>query len=1046
MKHVTLLTFPRRKSRPDLFMRVLLGLMLFALVANAQDVVVKGKVVDEAGSSMPGVNIVLKGTTSGTTSDQNGEFALSVSGSDAVLTFSFIGYATQEVALNGRTSIDVQLQPDVQSLSEVVVIGYGTQRREAITGSVASISGNTMREVAGANITQSLQGRLPGVEMTQTSTRPGAAMQIRIRGSRSLSADNSPLIVLDGIPFPGAINDIDPNSIKSIDILKDASATAIYGSRGANGVILVTTNRGRKGQKTQISYNAFYGVKDVFAKFPMMDGPQFAKLRAEALRTVSELGMGATYPASADEVEGTNTDWQDLLYRTGKMVSHDLNVTKGTENGSYVVGIGYYNDEGVIPTNSFQRMSLRAAMDQEVGKYFRFGITSNNSYGFQQGDQVGVGDALGSSPLASPYDQNGNLKRATFASQDPYRVWTRKSIEDVADLWLSESKALASYNSLYGEVELPWVKGLKYRMNVGLSIRSVMGGSFTGRGVTNATDPNALSAASINHSLTTNWAVENLLTYDRAFGKHEINFVGMYSAQEDKTNSSAITARDLPADHFQYYNLGFAEGEVTINPSDQRYVVRGLTSWMGRIMYSYDDRYMLSATVRSDGASVLAPGHKWHTYPAISAGWNLGSEPFMQNIAVFDALKLRVGYGVTSNQAVLPYTTLGQLDTRPYNFGDNGDASYSTGYYISELPNENLGWEFTETWNVGLDFGLFNGRLSGTLEYYKQHTKDILLQVGLPPTAGVPTYLANVGQTQNKGFELSLNGIIIQPEDPRGFTLEAGFNLYVNRSELLALNSGETRNEGNWWFVGHPLNVIYDYERIGIWQQDDPYLNVLEPGGNVGMIKVKYTGDYAPDGTPTRPIGPADRQIIEFDPNFQGGFSTRLGYRGFDLSIVGAFKNGGTVISTLYGSSSYLNLMSGRHNNVNVNYWTPENTGGTYPRPGGATAGDNPKYGSTLGYFDASYLKIRTISLGYNFTKSKWMESVGIDQLRVYFTAQNPLVMFSPYYKESGMDPETNSYGNQNQAVNTAIQSRFPVIANNAPSTRNYLIGLNLTF
>ena len=1027
----------------------LLLLLIFhsPLAVGQTGVRVSGTVVGDDGVVLSGVSIRASDGSASTSTDNNGHFLIQVP-ANSVLVVSYLGYTTREITVGGSDQqLTVTLETESSTLDEVVVVGYGTQRKEAVTGSVSSISGDVMREVPSANITQALQGRLPGVQMTQTSTRPGAGMQIRIRGTRSLTASNDPLLVLDGIPFAGSINDIDPNSIKSIDILKDASATAIYGSRGANGVILVTTHRGQKGQKARISYNAFDGVKDVFSKFPMMNGPQFARLRAEALRTVEELGMGATYPNSDDESDDVNTDWQDLLYQTGRTMSHDLNVSKGSEKGNYSIGMGYFKDKGVVPTNEYSRISLRAAVDQEAGKYIRFGLTSNSSYGFTEGNQVGVGDALGSSPLASPYDADGNLKRATFASQDVYRVWTKGTVRDVRDLWLSETKTLGSYNNLYGEVKIPGVEGLQYRLNLGLNIRQTAGGSFTGIGVTNATDPNAPSVASINHSLTTNWAIENLLTYDRTFaGKHNINVVALYSAQENRYNSSAITARDIPADHFQYYNLGFAEGEVTINPGDQGYSKSGLVSWMGRVMYDYDNRYMLSATVRSDASSVLAPGHKWHTYPAISAGWNIANESFMASTTWLDQLKLRIGYGETSNQAVGPYATLGRLNTRPYNFGDNGEDSYATGYYISELPNQNLGWEYTETWNFGLDFGLFGNRLTGTVEYYKQHTKDILLRVDLPSTTGVGSYVSNIGETENNGLELSFNGVIIESDEPGGFTWEAGVNLYANRNKLLALTSGQERNEGNWWFVGHPINVIFDYEKIGLWQEGDPYLDILEPGGNVGMIKVKYAGEFNPDGTPVRTIGAEDRQILKFDPNFEGGFTTRFGYKGFDLGLVAAYKNGGRLISALYGGTSYLNLLSARHNNVNVDYWTPENQDATYPRPGGLTAGDNPKYANTLGYFDASYLKVRTITLGYNFNGGEWMDRAGIDQLRLYVTAQNPFVLFSPYHKESGMDPETNSYGDQNQAVTTQIQSRLPIVASNAPSTRSYLIGLNLTF
>ncbi|WP_207533991.1 SusC/RagA family TonB-linked outer membrane protein [Desertivirga arenae] len=1030
------------------------GFLLFLLFISissatyAQTKRITGTVVDENSQPLPGAAVKAKSGAAGATTDVNGKFSITLAANETILVVSFVGYTNKEVRIGSQTSITIKLAPDSRSLQEVVVIGYGTQRREAVTGSVSSVGGETLREVPATNITQSLQGRLPGVEMTQTSSRPGAGMQIRIRGTRSLSTNpgngqDDPLVVLDGIPFSGSINDIDPNNIKSIDILKDASATAIYGSRGANGVILVTSFRGQKGQAARVSYNSFYGIKSVLSQFPMMDGPQFAKLRAEAARTVDELGRGGKFSPSADEADNASTNWQDLLYRDGKTMSQDVNFSNGSEKGNFSIGAGYYLDESVLPTNNFKRYSLRAAMDQEAGKYLKFGLTSNNSYGITQGNQVGIGDALGASPLASPYDQNGNLKRATFASIDPYRVWTKESIEEVEDRWLSESKGFGSYNNLYGEMRIPGIEGLKARVNLGLNIRTTAGGFFTGVGVTSSTNPNELSGAGINNSLMTDWTVENLLTYDKTFGKHQLNVVGLYSAQENTFNRSDISVADLAAEHFQYYNLGQALGNITINPDNQGRQVWGLLSYMGRVMYNFDNRYMLSAALRSDGSSRLAPGHKWHTYPAVSAGWNIGQEAFMQDFTALSSLKLRAGYGVTSNQAVLPYTTLGRLGVRYYNFGDAGADSYENGYIIDQLPSPRLGWEFTNTWNFGLDFGLFKGRLNGTMEYYKQHTTDILLYLNLPSTAGVPGYTDNIGETENKGFELSLNGTII--DNPKGLKWEAGFNIYTNRNKLVALSSGADRNEGNWWFVGQPINVIFDYERTGLWQAGDPYLNVLEPGGNVGMIKVKYTGDYDANGVPVRQIGAADRQIIKYDPDFQGGFNTRLAYKGFDLNLVAAFKGGGKLISTFYGSSSYLNLLNGRHNNAVVDYWTPENTGAKYPRPGGITAGDNPKYMSTMAYFDASYLKIRTISLGYNFS-GKWMRAAGINNARAYVTAQNPFILFSPYYKESGMDPEPNSYANQNQAVNTQIVQRLPVVGSNVPSTRNYLLGLNFTF
>lgn len=1022
---------------------LLLLLCVIPLWSFAQNVHVKGTVKDSTGESVIGASILQKGTTNGIISDVDGNFTLDVP-QNAVLVVSFVGYQKQEIPVNGKSSLTIILKEDTELLEEVVVIGYGTQRKEAVTGSVASMKGDDLRQIQTGNITNALQGRIAGVEMIQTSSKPGAAMQIRIRGTRSLTASNDPLIVLDGIPFAGSINDIDPNSIKSLDILKDASATAIYGSRGANGVILITTNRGSIAQKAQVSYNGYYGVKNAI-KFSMMNGPEFAKLRADAAKTIQELGSSnAPWTNSEDESDNINTDWQDMMYRTGIVTNHDINVTKGNDNGNYAFGGSYYLDQSPIPTQQYSRIALRASIDQNIGKYVKVGLSSNNSYSFSQGNQINTENALGNSPLANPYDENGNLKRVVKSSStDEYQIWTKEQYENASDKWMSDSKSIASYNSLYGEISTPWIEGLKYRVNLGLNVRTGTGGSFTGIGVTSKRDLNAPSSASINNSLTTNWAIENMLTYDHTFTeKHNINIVALYSAEQTRYNKSDISAKDLPADHFQYYNLGMATGEVTINPNNQAYSESGLMSWMGRVMYSYDDKYMASATFRADASSRLAPGHQWHSYPAVSIGWNMNKEGFMEGIEWIDQLKLRVGYGETSNQAVNPYKTLGLLDTRHYNFAEN----YLTGYTLTELPNANLGWEYTTTWNYGINFSLFNSRLSGSIEYYTQHTKDILLSVKLPSTSGVGSYMANIGETQNKGFEISLNGTIL--DNVNGWTWTAGFNLYHNKNTLLSLTSGQDRDEGNWWFVGHPINVIYDYEKIGLWNRDDPdfqYLDILEPGGNEGMIKVKYTGERDENGKPLRKIGTDDRQIIEVDPDFQGGFNTRVAYKDLDLTIVGGFQSGGILYSSLYGATSNLNLLTGRHGNVKVDYWTPENTDAKYPRPGGILSADNQKYANSMALFSGSYLKIRTITLGYNIPKSV-LKHFGVNSLRIYATAQNPFVLFSPYSNETGLDPEPNSQYNENQAFNSINNKGLAVVGYSTPATRNFLFGINLSF
>jgi TonB-linked SusC/RagA family outer membrane protein len=998
--------------------------------------------MDESGNALVGANVIIQGTDNGAVTDLDGKFELDVP-ANATLVFSYMGFETQIIAVGDQTEIKVNLKADATVTEEVVVIGYGSVRKESVTGSVASMGGEELRNVPSANITQALQGRVSGVQLDQTSTKPGASMQIRIRGTRSLNADNNPLIVLDGIPFAGNISDIDPSSIKNLDILKDASATAIYGSRGANGVILITTNKGMAGQKPRITYNGSYGIKDVFAKYPMMTGPEFVQLRTY---TNSIVG-GNRYNNTVDESNDANTDWQDLLYQRGSIMNHDIGISGGSEKGSYSMGASYLKDEGVVPLQDFSRFSMRFSADQEIGKYLRVGLSSNNNYSVTNGNSLGaVGQALGNSPIANIYNADGTIKqRFMQATSGSTWVSTRDVLRNLDDKYVNQSRVFATYNSLYAEVKIPGIEGLKYRLNLGLNYRQNMTGSYTGVGVFSGTSTNNSSASVLNEN-TLDWTVENLLTYDRTFAeKHKINAVALYSAAQNKFNSTDVSVLDITSDAFQFYNLGQATGAITINPDNQKYRVSGLISYMGRVMYSYDDRYMLSVTARSDGSSRLAKGSEWHTYPAVSAGWNISKESFMENISLINNLKLRVGYGQTSNQSVDPYKTLGLLSTRSYNFA----STNTVGVYPSELSNENLGWEYSETWNFGLDFSILKNRLSGTFEYYAQKTKDVLLSVSLPATTGIASYMANIGKTENKGIEFTLNGVIL--DDFNGWTWEAGINLYANRNKLVSLASGRTKDEGNWWFVGRSINVIYDYEKVGLWQAEDQYRNILEPGGNVGMIKVKYTGDYAADGTPLRAINASDRQIIDLDPDFMGGFNTRVGYKGFDLSVVGTFKSGGLLNSMLYGSGGYLNNLNTRSgNNVKVDYWTEDNTGAKYPRPNGV-GGDNPKYGSTLGYFNASYLKIRTITLGYDLTNIKSIKNLGISQLRCYFTVQNPFVMFSPYKKESGMDPETNSTADQNSAVPIASTSTSPlarllIIGTNTPSTRNYLIGINLTF
>ena len=987
---------------------------------------VTGRVNDSQGPLI-GATVMVKGTSNGVVTDIDGNFNLNAA-PGSTLVISYVGYVTQEITVGNQSFISVNLKEEGRVLNDVVVIGYGTQRKEAVTGSVASVKGDMLREVPAGDVTNALQGRVAGVQMMQTSSKPGASMQIRVRGSRSLTASNDPLIVLDGIPFAGTISDIDPNNIKAMDILKDASATAIYGSRGANGVIMITTYKGMQDQEPVVKYNMYVGFKKNFARYPMMNGDQLKRLREYS-------GQYQPVYTNGDEEEGMNTDWQDMLFKTAFTTNQDLSVSGGTAKSAYNVGISYFKDEATIPTQNFKRYAMHAALDQEIGKYLKVGFSTNTNYSITNNANLGIYNTLSCSPLINPYNADGTLKPVVHMEKDNQWTYTRDRIENLGDSYKDQTTGLGTYNNFYGEIKCPWVSGLKYRVNLGLNYRHNKNGSYTGTGVF-SDSPSANSGAGNGNSTMWNWAIEHMLTYDKTFGDHTINAVALYSAEKNHYESTYMSASQLFDDRLLWYNLGYSES-TSINPGNQNYNESGLVSMMARVMYSYKDRYMISATVRQDKSSRLAPGHRVHTYPAVSLGWNIAKENFMQNVKWVDNLKLRAGYGETSNQSVDPYKTLGRLASRPYNFGPTG---YATGFYVSELPNEELGWEYSQTYNFGVDFSLFNGRLTGTAEYYTQKTKDLLMSVGLPSTSGVGSYMANVGKTENKGFELSLNGVII--DNLNGWTWEAGINWYTNKNKIIELADGSERDEGNGWFVGHSINCVYDYEKIGIWQKDEEELRkIMEPGGSVGMIKVK--GGYNEDGTP-RAINSSDRQIIELDPSWEGGFNTRVAYKNWDLSAVASFRHGGKLISTLYGSSSYLNMMTGRRNNVDVDYWTENNPTNKFPNPAGPISNDNPKYGTTLGFFSGSYLKFRTITLGYNF-KGDWMKKAGISALRAYATVTNPFVLFSPYHDESGMDPETNSRGNENQAA-AAYASKVLVVGFNTPTTRNYLFGLNVTF
>lgn len=988
-----------------------------------QGIVATGKVIDSNGEPIPGVNVVIRGTSTGTVTDVNGKYSINVPNRDAVLVFSFIGFVTQEILLGDKNQVDITLVEDTQQIEEVVVIGYGTARKSDVTGAIASVQNDVIKEVPAADVSQALIGRIAGVNIQQAGFRPGAETTIRIRGTRSLSASNDPLIVLDGIPFAGSINEIAPDDVKSIDILKDASATAIYGSRGANGVILITTNRGESSIRPSVSYSGYFGLNTVAKKYEMMSPEDFVTMRLRS-------GYQSSAPWLPQEQQyfttGKSYDWQDEMYQTGIVTNHDLSIKAGNQTLQGSVGFNYYNETSTLPGQEFRRFSIRGNLDFKVNNWFKLGLNTQESLNFTNGEsvnQVVMGDLLQFSPLVNPYDEDGKVIVAPLTPRED--IYSPLLIKDNS-LWAEERRRFSAMNSIYAEIQ--FMPELKYRLNLGLNYSQQQYGTFYSQKSNQRSGQK--STASVNELMFYNYSVDNLLYYDKEFlNKHRISATAMFSFEDRYNESVGGSGQDMTADYMQYHNMNMANSNLAMTGSYSR---RTLISYMGRFNYTYDGKYMITVTGRSDGASVLAEGNKWHFYPAISGAWNIRRESFMENAKMIDLLKLRMGYGQTSNESVSPYSTLGMLSTSKYNFGDED----LFGFYTSGLGNPSLGWEYTHSYNIGIDFSFWN-RLSGTIDMYLQKTYDLLVVQKLPASSGASNFTSNVGETENKGIEVTLHSENIVPKLKGGFGWSTDLNMYRNRNKLISLQSGVDRDEGNGWFVGHPIDVIFDYKKLGIWQSNEA-AEAAVYGLVPGDIKLADL-----DGS--RSITEADRSIIHtFEPDFTFGLTNRLQYKNFDLTIIMHGQVGGTLVSTLH-QNSFLNMLHGRYNQLNVDYWHEDNPTNDHPRA--FNSGGMRPYWSTLGYFDASFLKIRTMTLGYSLP-NRWLNRIGINGLRVYVTCNNVATLFSPYMKKGGLDPQPTGGGTQTVRGNTGggstVQGRQMSVALGTPPTRQFLFGVNI--
>lgn len=939
---------------------------------------VQGSVIDgETGDPIPGVNVAIQGTTVGTTTDSDGNFQIALPSDDAVLVFSFIGYTTQIVPFEEQSQINVVLERGIDQLDELVVVGYGEQRRRDLTGSISSVPREDITSVSVYSMDNVLQGRAAGVDIIADGYRPGQSSTIRIRGARSLVAGNDPLIVMDGVPIDGGLMDLNPRDVESIEILKDASATAIYGSRGANGVILVTTRQGQVGQ-VQIEYSGEIGLQRVANTIDVMNAERYIELQRDAAR---QEGMYTTDEALFSDWElegianGIDTNWQDVVFGDGMQQNHQLSVRGGTENTRYALSGTMTEHLAIVDNNDYTRFVGRVNVDQRVSDNFRAGISGQVTSSTQHrgGDFTAI-------LLQSPIDWPGRAEeQATPGVRAVGENFPLLALD--RDRHIDRRDRTRLIGNVYAIIDNFIFEGFSYRMNFAPDMTFAERGSHQWFG----------SDALVSNDRATDILFENIIDFDRNItANHRLRGTALYSIQKNEQVGSSVSVRGLPFESQRFHNIGTAEETRSRNSYLREWKME---SYMLRLNYSYLDRYLFTVTGRIDGSSRLAEGNKYGLFPSAAVAWLLVDEPFMADQKLFSELKFRISYGDVGNTGIQPYQTQGRVSRLGYSFGDI-DA---WGFENAELANSELRWERTRQLDIGIDWGILEHRISGTFGVYQQDTFDLIMNRQLPPTSGFTSTLENIGSTRNKGLEISLSTINFEPA---GGALRSGIrwttdiHFHTNRNEIVELFGGTEDDPGNAWFIGHPINVHYDYEFVGIWQPDEAEL-AASYGQAPGDIRVR---DVTGDGR----IGAGDRVILgSEDPDWTASLSNRISYRGFDFSFL-IYTTQGRMIWSDAGSTSlsgFINLRRGyNYNSLDVDYYTPDNPSNQYPQP----RFRGHELFTPMGYFDGSFVRVRNITLGYSLPPS-WLGQMGIRNARVHTSVQNPFTWTADF---PGLDPE----------------------------------------
>lgn len=959
---------------------------------------ISGTITDQNGEPLIGVSIVEKGTSNGTVTNIDGKYSLTVS-INAILSVSYIGYLSQDTEVKDKTIFNLSLTENSKQLDEVVVIGYGTVRKSDLTGSVTSLKSDALRDLPSNNVSQALQGRVPGVQIQQNSGAPGASMQIRVRGSNSITGNNEPLWIING--FPGDQNMINSSDIESVEVLKDASATAIYGSRGANGVIIVTTKQAKEG-RVSVDYEGSYSIQTVRSKLDLMDAGEYAQY----YNTYWEKIKGQKY-FSQEDIAGFDkgTDWQNLIFRSAPVQDHSLTVNGGNDKTQFAIGASYYNQEGIIKNNNYQRIVVRANINHEINKKFSISYNSILSRTNENptDDMNVLLSALSASPTVGPFHDNGKYRLLNGV----YPFSPDNLINPIA--YFNEVSNKQTANKVMANLAVTYkpIDGLSIKISGNVTNSDNRSDNYTG-----VEYPNSSGNANIGTSNSFNLNSDNIITYNKTFNKeHTIIATGAFTYENYTYKSLNASGSGFLSDATESFDIGSA---TTVGIPSSSYSDWKMLSYLGRFNYSYKSKYLATISFRADGSSRYSEGHKWGYFPSGALAWRISEEKFMKNLTFISDAKLRLGYGQTGSTAIDPYFTLNMLTSGKEPFDNALYTYYAPG---TRLPSD-LKWETTSQTDIGLDLSLFNNRLRLTADYYIKNTRDLLNTVQLPASLGYTTTVKNIGKVKNQGFEFQVDANILDGD----FKWDVSANISLNRNKVIKLYNGQDIQGST-----YNLTVANDY------------VNILREGMPMSTFYGYQTNGFDENGHFTYKDNNHDGKISEEDkavignpnPDFIYGLTTNLSWKNFDLSLFFQGSQGNDIFSFSMITQNYKTYIGyNMLKEVFYNHWTPENKDAKYP------AIDNvisTKMADCFVY-NGSYLRLKNIKLAYNIPVKK----LGINWLKrgqIYISGQN-LLTFTSY---PWWDPEVNSKGG-GTSVNQGIDYY------SYPTNKGFTVGAKLSF